>query len=776
MQLAHHSFSSLQVNVISGRLYKDINANKVYDNPPDQPLANQQVHVVMGLNQTGGGGVTTAARRAARVDSTCPPIAIATTDNDGQYSAGFGTIPPKTTIWIIIPGNCSQPLVSVVSSEDGTVEDPKIEVPVDVPASSTTTGILAITTAIAAPATSTPAAIAPSTTAVVAGVTTPAVLPATTTPAPAQPTTTVVPPGTTTVSQTHTAETTSMSHTSSASATTTCAPPTVTGFPLVANGNGWADSYTSYSTYAYGAAVDASGNVYVVGDYQVSFSFIIRASDCAFLTAPIQGPYLKWDTYEMPNTTNWKMNAYIVKLNSMGHTQWAAYVDPTGLSNADDTKFQKVAVNPVDGTVWACGLTSNNETKLGSFTLSLSTTTAPSMLLAKFSPTGTVLWAYVSNGAADCKSVIVDDLGQNVYIAGEYKSGTFFGDFGPLPKYDTGVSFDFSGFVAKISTAANTFQWVATYGGQSTDYIYVDLVFSASNRIITAGEMNGNGFTYNNGTASQGTLAKGTGDTCGFVLELDTDTGNVTKALRFPSNTAGKHVSVHGAAVSNNHLFVAGHFDGDVVVDGASTSLTAAAAATYNHDIFIVKYSLSDWTFVNASRYGGDRNDKVSERFGGISIIDKATESLLLWGNSRSSWTGFNDTGSDPGCSYCMNSIVFTVDGGSMDVTAMHRLGDARNASIDYESWYGGAVASDGLIVGTCQSTRISALNTRHCTDVNALFRYMAVGYNVQPTFGPDCRWNYTNSAFRPGIDSTTEDVAIMKYNFDLTIPLPSLP
>ncbi len=230
----------------------------------------------------------------------------------------------------------------------------------------------------------------------------------------------------------------------------------------------------------------------------------------------------------------------------------------------------------------------------GSITIGTTTLTsqgANDAYLAKYSPTGTVLWARRAGGTGQdfLSGMAVDQATGEVVVTGGFSGTATFGTFSLTSQGDYDL------FVAKYS-ATGTPVWVKQGAGIGADYgSAVDIDNAGS--IYVTGEFV-DGLSFDNGAATF------FGDGIdGFMLSLTT-----SGALRWSNvmNSLGD-VSGSGIAVTqaNGTVYATGGFNGEVFFDNAVSTLVSAGAA----DVYLVAHSAATGAFQWARRLGSTADD-----------------------------------------------------------------------------------------------------------------------------------------------------------------------
>ena len=265
------------------------------------------------------------------------------------------------------------------------------------------------------------------------------------------------------------------------------------------------DTYlgSTSNDYAYGIALDTSGNVYIGGEsYHVW--------DSSFNN--VQGSNKSSDGYE----------GYIAKLNSNGVYQWHRYLGGYGVQDvATDTSGN---VYPVH-SIWNSG---NYDTKV-----------------YKVTSSGAQTWAstFGSSGGADQGNGIAVDSSGNVFVSGV--SSATWGT--PVRAYSSGND----AFVAKLNSSG-TLQWNSFLGGTGNDNC------RSSNNCTMALDSAGNIYTSGYSTVTWGSpsIAFGGGTSDGFVVMLNPN-GSLGWNLFTGGSNADQNIAL--AASSAGDLYLTGY-------------------------------------------------------------------------------------------------------------------------------------------------------------------------------------------------------------------------
>lgn len=200
--------------------------------------------------------------------------------------------------------------------------------------------------------------------------------------------------------------------------------------------------------------------------------------------------------------------------------------------------------------------------------------------LAKFDPTGTLLWSKQFGGDASQKpqSLAVDSLG-NVVVTGAFGGTTDFGT-GPL------VATDLDIFVAKYDPAGNPL-WSKQFGAADVQVSEV-IALDAQNNVIL-GSVFANSVDFGGGAFTTTNF--------GFaVAKFDFD-GNHIWSKAFDNDIGQPQLMVLAADATGNIAF-GGYFHGSVDFGGGA--LTASAS----YDMFLAKFN-ANGEHLWSKRYGG---------------------------------------------------------------------------------------------------------------------------------------------------------------------------
>jgi hypothetical protein len=412
----------------------------------------------------------------------------------------------------------------------------------------------------------------------------------------------------------------------------------------------WAQAYGGAGNDTAAAiALDSTGNISVTGNYVGPSVFgtatLLNLGTMSIFVMRLQNSSAP---VAQPATTGWGLGAADILSN-------ATIVDSSG--NAYVTGGFSGTVN------FSPGIGVTNLTSAG----------GRDAFLAKYSSTGTLLWARDFGGiGTDIATAIAQDTSGNIYLAGSYQNSV---TFGTTTLTSVGSS---DSFVAKLDSSGNVL-WAQSGGGTGFDQATA-IAVDASGNVVASGQFQG--------TATFGTTAlTSAGSYDAFVVKYSA-TGTAQWARGFGGASAD---TAAGLAIdSSGNTYVVGRFAGTATF--GSTSLTSAGG----YDAYLVKFDPTGAvTWVHS--YGGTGTDQAtavaldgsgnayitgsfsnsvtfgsttltSAGLGDVFVTKVSTAGSVVWA------TGFGSTSSDTGNAITVDSSgTITVAGqyqGTMSFTA----------------------------------------------------------------------------------------------------------
>lgn len=195
--------------------------------------------------------------------------------------------------------------------------------------------------------------------------------------------------------------------------------------------------------------VDKNGDVYVSGDTKSTANI---ATTGAFQTS-MAGSY---------------HDPFLVKFSSSGSRIWGTYFGGTG----NDRATRNGMAIDASGNVYITGTnnTANDMwiTTVGAYQrTNLSTSAYDEPFVAKFSPTGTLIWGTYYGGTLHDQGIAIAlDKSNNVYITGNVTSTSLIATTGA---YQTALAGGQDAFIAKLNSTGSALLWATYYGGSGTD-------------------------------------------------------------------------------------------------------------------------------------------------------------------------------------------------------------------------------------------------------------------------------------------------------------------
>jgi len=352
---------------------------------------------------------------------------------------------------------------------------------------------------------------------------------------------------------------------------------------------------------ATGVISDASGNVYIAGS---TLSNNRVATSGAYQTS-YSGGSLLYSIYGG--------DAFLAKFSNSGSLLWATYYGGSGSDRANGLNADAA------GNVYIVGTTTSKSGIATSSANQTSLTGDQGAFLAKFSKTGTLIWAtyYAGNYAGGYSdkgnSVKVDGSG-NVYITGYTRSDKGVATTGA---FQTALNGYFDAFLAKFNSAGSLV-WATYYGGNGDDFGYCVSTDLSDNIYITGATTTRYGMATSG--AYQTSLA---GDTDAFIAKFS-GSGSLLWATYF----GGKNGDFSNAITIDlsNNVYIAGQTNSDKDISTSNAYQTSFGGDT---DVFLAKFN-SSGAILWATYYGGNQNEKAD------GLATDALGNVYITGQTRS--------------------------------------------------------------------------------------------------------------------------------------------
>jgi Secretion system C-terminal sorting domain len=363
----------------------------------------------------------------------------------------------------------------------------------------------------------------------------------------------------------------------------------------------WAKSAGGSNNDAgYGISTDASGNVFVTGDFY--------------------SPSITFGTTTLTNAAGGKDDMFIVKYDALGNVLWAKSAG----GSSPDAGFS--IATDATGNVFVTGDFYSSAITFGAVTLT--NAGRGNIFTVKYDESGNVLWAKSGGGNwYDFASGIATDATGNVFVTGGFVSPAI--TFGTITLGNAG-SCDI--FIVKYDASGNVL-WAKSEGGYDCDGGR-DVSTDASGNVFVAGDFSSYKIPF--GTT---TFTKVGGNDI-FIVKYDAS-GNVLWA-----KSAGGSGYDYGFGISSDaigNVSVTGSFDGSTI---AIDAITLTNADTSNADIFILQFDASGNIFW-AKSMGGSGSDQgygiSTDGSGDVCVTGYFTSPTITSSSNNLTIAGYHD-------------------------------------------------------------------------------------------------------------------------------------
>jgi len=389
------------------------------------------------------------------------------------------------------------------------------------------------------------------------------------------------------------------------------------------------DPVISYATYhggsnndsGKGIAVDASGNIYITGD------FSIGVSDDAFVTKYLANGMLDYTSYLGGNgidsgsgiAVDSSGNAYVIgstnssnfptvnqiqgaggsddvfvtKLNPTGAIIYSTYLGGSSFDNGRDITIDSLGNAHITGETSSSDFPTQNPDQAGK-------SGSSDAFVASINSTGDILVysTFLGGDLTENGIGIVIDSSDNVYVAGSTSSGNFPVTTGVIQEIRGGTSTDSDAFIAKYdSVGVKAF---ATYFGGSSNDFANDITIDSNGNIYITGETNSDSGSFPVTTgAFQNTKASSSD---AFVAKINND----GTTLAYSTYIGG------GLSDAGNGIRV--DSDGNATITGATNSADFPLQneiETYggDTDVFITRFNAAGSALLYSTYIGGGLSD-----------------------------------------------------------------------------------------------------------------------------------------------------------------------
>jgi hypothetical protein len=307
---------------------------------------------------------------------------------------------------------------------------------------------------------------------------------------------------------------------------------------------------------------------------------------------------------------------------------WAWFKSIYGSTGSTEDRAVSLTTDST-GNVFIIGHYGSPSMTLGTTVLSNSSTNTRDMYLAKYSPTGSLVWAKSFGGLYnDNPSSITTDSSGNLIFVGNFDSPTI--TFGSTTLTNSGMS---DIFIVKFDTTGNVI-WAKKAGGSSQDTCK-SVKVNPSGEILLTG-------SFSSATCAFGTSSlTNLGSTDVFIAKYNTS-GNIIWAKRIggTSNEDANDITTD----LNGNIFITGSFGSPTLSDGTN-SLTNTGVAS----MFLFKYDTAG-TFKWSKKWSGSSLNR------GVGVATDSSGNVILAGNYGD--TSINFDGLILNCMYVSSAIV----------------------------------------------------------------------------------------------------------------------
>jgi gliding motility-associated-like protein len=344
---------------------------------------------------------------------------------------------------------------------------------------------------------------------------------------------------------------------------------------LDASGNlVWAKSFGGIQTEVGQAiALDAAGNIYVTGNFQLTVDF-----------DPGPGSF--------PLTSAGGHDAYVLKLDPNGN-----FISAWSFGSSTEDIGSEVTVD-ASGNIYLAGHFSGIiDFDPGVGTSPLSSSGGTEIYIVKLNSAGNFLWAKAMGGSStDVLSKTHVDTAGNIYTTGFFYGASDF-DPGTGTALLTAVGAS-DVFVSKLDANGN-FIWAKSFGAEGLDN-GVGISTDASGNVIVSGYFE-NTVDFDPGTATLNFTSQGDKDI--FLLKLNAS-GNLVwaKTMGAANEDIGNDVLIDAL----DNIYFSGSFYDIVDIDGGSSTFNLTS--TGNQEIFVSQVDAAG-NFIWGIQMGGSSNE-----------------------------------------------------------------------------------------------------------------------------------------------------------------------
>src|ERR1039458_7610685 len=319
-------------------------------------------------------------------------------------------------------------------------------------------------------------------------------------------------------------------------------------------------------------ATDPSGNVFVTG---------------AFIS-----PTITFGTTTLTNAGTGTPDVFIVKYSSAGIVQWAKSANGSGFD------LGLGIATDASGNAYVTGSFSSDTLRFGTISIINDTAQSTDIFVAKYDPSGNVLWAKHFGGSDNDEALSIATSGTNVYITGGFASAHI--AFGTTTLTNNGPTVYKDVFIAKLDGSGNAL-WAKSAGGIYSDEGYGIAADAAGNAYITGLFGNHSPIIFGTDTL----LNSGGSDI--FTVKYNSS-GTVVWAKS--AGGTGNEVPGGIAIDAGGNVYITGAFSSSMMFFAYFTLSNLG-----NGDIYVAKYTAAgfpEWGRVEGEQFGFDEGFAIA--------------------------------------------------------------------------------------------------------------------------------------------------------------------
>ncbi len=328
-------------------------------------------------------------------------------------------------------------------------------------------------------------------------------------------------------------------------------------------------------------AIAPDGYLYITGSFRGTASFGLSPNQVTLTSAGIDDAFIA--KYDASGNFIWVRQAGGIDQD----VPFAIAVD--ALNNPVITGYFSRTLNFINA-VPATSVTANNSTQ---------TPAVSDIFVAKYDPSGAVLWARKGGSSThDYAYGVSIGASNSVIVSGEIRGNATFGTQSISYTANSDANTGDIALIKYSSTGSEI--WAYGFGGIKADVAFGVVANQTTDDIFVTGGFFNTIFSGANAITS-------VGGADAFVAKFN-GSGTLQWAKR--GGGPGEDVTLGISQLANGNVVAAGNFSGVSTFDGAPSSLTANSSATSSVDIFTLAYSTTGG-FIDLKRISGDRDEQA---------------------------------------------------------------------------------------------------------------------------------------------------------------------